>query len=55
VEPVLKPLWHAYQVLKRGRDKRQPLDLDMPERKILLTPKARSTRSWFPSGWMRTS
>ncbi len=36
LEPVLKPLWAAYEVLKRGRDFRQPLELDMPERKILL-------------------
>ncbi len=36
LEPVLKPLWAAYEVLKRGRDYRQPLELDMPERKILL-------------------
>lgn len=34
--PILKPLWHAYEVMKRGRDRRQPLELDMPERKILL-------------------
>ncbi|WP_416223051.1 ribonuclease R [Tianweitania sp.] len=34
--PVLQPLWDAYAVLKRGRDKRQPLELDLPERKILL-------------------
>jgi ribonuclease R len=33
---ILRPLWDAYAVLKRGRDKRQPLDLDLPERKILL-------------------
>jgi ribonuclease R len=36
LEPILKPLWHAYEVMKRGRDRRQPLELDMPERKILL-------------------
>jgi ribonuclease R len=36
LEPILKPLWHAYAVLKLGRDRRQPLELDMPERKILL-------------------
>ncbi|MGE7369790.1 ribonuclease R [Neorhizobium sp. NPDC001467] len=36
LEPILKPLWHAYKVMKRGRDRRQPLELDMPERKILL-------------------
>ena len=38
LEPVLKPLWAAYQVLKRGRTVRQPLELDLPERKILLKP-----------------
>mgnify|MGYP002713098669 CR=1 FL=1 len=36
LEPVLKPLWHAYEVLSRGRDAREPLDLDLPERKVLL-------------------
>ncbi|MDP9839731.1 ribonuclease R [Neorhizobium huautlense] len=36
LEPILKPLWHAYEVMKRGRDRRQPLELDMPERKIVL-------------------
>ncbi len=36
LESVLRPLWAAYEVLKRGRDYRQPLELDMPERKILL-------------------
>ena len=33
---VLRPLWAAYAVLKDARDRRQPLDLDLPERKILL-------------------
>ncbi|WP_068313905.1 ribonuclease R [Polycladidibacter hongkongensis] len=36
LEPVLKPLWQAYDALKRGRDKRAPLELDLPERKIKL-------------------
>ncbi|MCY1668350.1 ribonuclease R [Rhizobium sp. SL86] len=36
LEPILKPLWNAYAIMKRGRDRRQPLELDMPERKILL-------------------
>lgn len=36
LEPILKPLWHAYEVMKRGRDRRQPLELDMPERKLVL-------------------
>ncbi|ODT07930.1 MAG: ribonuclease R [Mesorhizobium sp. SCN 65-20] len=38
LETILKPLWAAYDVLKRGRDSRQPLELDLPERKILLKP-----------------
>lgn len=36
LETVLRPLWDAYAVLKRGREARQPLELDLPERKILL-------------------
>ncbi|MGH6818801.1 MAG: ribonuclease R [Methylovirgula sp.] len=36
LEPVLKPLFSAYAALKTGREKRAPLDLDLPERKILL-------------------
>ncbi len=36
LEAVLKPLWDAYALLRRGRDSRQPLELDLPERKILL-------------------
>ena len=36
VKPVLTPLYAAYEALKRARDERQPLDLDLPERKILL-------------------
>jgi ribonuclease R len=33
---VLQPLYDAYAVVKRARDERDPLDLDIPERKILL-------------------
>jgi ribonuclease R len=36
LEPVLKPLYAAYTTVKRARDERDPLDLDIPERKILL-------------------
>jgi ribonuclease R len=42
-------------VLKRGRDRRQPLDLDMPERKILLTPEGKVDKVIVPSGSTRTS
>jgi ribonuclease R len=34
--PVLRPLYAAYEALKRARAERHPLDLDLPERKILL-------------------
>ena len=36
LDPILKPLWDAYALVKRARDERDPLDLDLPERKILL-------------------
>ncbi|TAK49206.1 MAG: ribonuclease R [Xanthobacteraceae bacterium] len=36
LEPVLRPLYAAYAALKRARDAREPLDLDLPERKIML-------------------
>jgi len=36
LEPILKPLYAAYALVKRARDERDPLDLDIPERKILL-------------------
>lgn len=36
LEPVLRPLYAAYDALKRARDERGPLDLDLPERKILV-------------------
>ena len=34
LEPVLKPLWGAYEALGKARDKRAPLALDMPEKKV---------------------
>jgi ribonuclease R len=33
---VLKPLWNAYLALAQARDKRDPLDLDLPERRIKI-------------------
>ncbi|RCL77680.1 MAG: ribonuclease R [PS1 clade bacterium] len=35
-ETVLKPLWAAYQLMTKAREKRAPLDLDIPERKIIM-------------------
>ncbi len=48
LEPILKPLWHAYEVMKRGRERRQPLELDMPERKIQLKPDSTVDRVVVP-------
>ena len=36
LESVLKPLWGAYASLKRAQAKREPLALDLPERKIII-------------------
>ena len=48
LEPVLKPLWAAYGVLERGRRNREPLDLDLPERKIILDDAGRILRVTVP-------
>jgi ribonuclease R len=48
LEPVLRPLWQAYGVLSRGRASRQPLELDLPERKILLKPDGTVDRVVVP-------
>ena len=33
---VLEPLWQAYGVLMKGRAARKPLELELPERKLLI-------------------
>ncbi len=48
LESILKPLWAAYAALKRGRDAREPLELDLPEKKILLTPEGKVDRVVVP-------
>ncbi|MFD1252199.1 Ribonuclease R [Devosia equisanguinis] len=39
LEPILRPLWAAYAAMAKARDHRGPLDLDLPERKIVLDDK----------------
>ncbi|KKB78074.1 ribonuclease R [Devosia soli] len=39
LEPILRPLWAAYDAMASARDKRGPLDLDLPERKIIVDDK----------------
>ncbi len=48
LEPILKPLYEAYATVKRARDERDPLDLDLPERKILLKPDGTVDRVIVP-------
>ena len=48
MEKALKPLWAAYAALCIARDKRGPLDLDLPERKILLDEQGRVARVVTP-------
>ncbi|HRE45125.1 MAG TPA: ribonuclease R, partial [Terricaulis sp.] len=36
LEPILKPLWAAYACVWAAREKRQPLDIDAPEHKIIF-------------------
>ena len=40
-ETILKPLWGAWAALSRARDKREPLDLDLPERRVQLDEMGR--------------
>jgi len=49
MERALLPLWNAYAALSRARDARQPLDLDLPERKILLDEHGRVARVVVPA------
>src|SRR3546814_7781816 len=39
--PVLKPLWGAWAALAKARDKREPLELDLPERRVVLDEMGR--------------
>ena len=36
LEPILKPLWAAYDVLRAGREARSPLAIESAERRIVL-------------------
>jgi ribonuclease R len=47
LEPVLKPLYAAYRALAQAREVRQPLDLELPERKIELGDDGRVTSVAF--------
>jgi ribonuclease R len=46
---TLEPLWEAYRAVAKARDQRDPLDLDLPERKIVLDSQGRVDRVTTPS------
>jgi ribonuclease R len=48
LKPALEPLWAAYAALAAARDRRAPLDLDLPERKVLLDEQGRVERVVVP-------
>ena len=48
LNPVLKPLWRAFQALSLARARRGPLELDLPERKILLDAHGIIERIFVP-------
>lgn len=49
LDEIIKPLWQAYEALKNARSKRNPLDLDLPERKITLDEDGKVESIHVPS------
>lgn len=47
-DTILMPLWAAYGVASGARDARHPLDLDLPERKLILKPDGSVDRVEVP-------
>ena len=43
LEPVIQPLYAAYAALREARARREPLDLDLPERKVVLSDEGKVT------------
>ncbi|NIJ20980.1 ribonuclease R [Sphingomonas naasensis] len=41
IEPALRHLWDCWRALNKARAKREPLDLDLPERRIMLDEMGR--------------
>jgi len=48
LDAALRPLWAAYAALKTARDRRGPLALDLPERKVLIGADGRVDRVVVP-------
>jgi len=41
LKDILTPLWACWRALNVAREKREPLDLDLPERRVMLDEKGR--------------
>jgi len=41
LDTALRPLWACWAALSAARDRREPLDLDLPERRVMLDEKGR--------------
>lgn len=48
LDGVLRPLWTAYEAMAAARDNRGPLNLDLPERKIILNDEGLVDRVHVP-------
>ncbi|MCB2051933.1 MAG: RNB domain-containing ribonuclease, partial [Novosphingobium sp.] len=48
LDGVLKPLWNAYKEKKKARSQRHPLDLDLPERRMVLDEDGKVDRVIVP-------
>jgi ribonuclease R len=48
LDSILRPLYSAYRALAKARDAREPLALDIPERKIVLKPDGSVDRVTTP-------
>ncbi|MGC6511307.1 MAG: ribonuclease R [Parvibaculales bacterium] len=45
---VLTPLWQAYLLMAQARDKRSPLNLDLPERKVVMNEQKQIVDIFVP-------
>ncbi len=48
MDTVLRPLWEAYEAVARARDARQPLELEIPERKLIIDKTGHVERVTVP-------
>ena len=43
MESVIKPLWAAYETMKKGREARSPLEIESAERRVVISPEGKVT------------